>query len=110
MRVLLADDLGLCVLSLIQSRDEGTSSSSQLMQGCLNIFMALRSAVGPCLRIVVECFMKQVFIRSLLQISGAIEAAELSTSKDQVIFIAFFFTTPTNVNVAGSFDKCRCFA
>lgn len=74
LRKLLTDDLGLCVLQLLQSRAQGTSA--QLMQACLSIFMALRSAVGPCLRILVECFTKQVYIRALVQISGMIAVTD----------------------------------
>lgn len=82
LRKLLTDDLGLCILQLLQSRAQGTSA--QLMQVCLSIFMALRSAVGPCLRILVECFMKQVYIRALVQISGMIAVTDRQQQQRQV--------------------------
>ncbi len=103
MRVILADDLGLCILSLIQSREEGTSS--QVVQGCLNVFMALRCAVGPCLRIVVECFMKQVFIRSLLQISSAIEVAEQVTQLRLIISNHAIVIVLSLVSFSGNFAE-----
>lgn len=67
LRLLLTDELGLCILSLLQHR--GDSSPPHILQTSLSIFMMLRSTLGPNIRILVECFTKQVFTKAMVQIA-----------------------------------------
>jgi hypothetical protein len=64
---MLTDDLGLCILSLLQHRDE--SSPPHVLQVSLSIFMMLKTTLGPNFRILIECFTKQVFTKAMIQIS-----------------------------------------
>lgn len=66
MSTMIGDDLGFCMLMLCAKRDSGYPTI--VLQLGLSIFGTLLNSLGPCLRIMTECILKQVYIKALSQL------------------------------------------
>eukprot|EP01038_Epipyxis_sp_PR26KG_P004477 gene4477-6328_t len=62
---ILSDELGLHLLMLCAKRD---SYPPIVLQLSLGIFATLYNSIGPYIRIMVECFIKQVYMKALVQL------------------------------------------
>lgn len=63
---LLTDDLGMALLALSSARY--IMYPNTILQQVLNVFSSLlNSAAAPNLRILIECFIRQVYIKALMQ-------------------------------------------
>lgn len=71
------DELGYTILSLLQYRSD--TSPAQLLPTCLTIFSSLRLALGPCVGVVTEWFVKQVYIKTILQVASVFTGEKLSS-------------------------------
>ena len=71
------DDLGYCILTLLQYRSD--TSPTQLLPTCLTIFSSLRLALGPCIGVVTEWFVKQVYIKTIMQVASVFTGEKLSS-------------------------------
>ena len=63
---LFTDELGLSLLLLCNVR-ESYAYPSTVFQSVLNLFSVLINTIGPCMRIVLECFIRQVVLKALIQ-------------------------------------------
>ena len=61
---LVRDDLGKCLILLSSRRDLPIS----IFQSVLSLFSFVKQLMGPTARILVECFMRYVYIKAILQI------------------------------------------
>jgi hypothetical protein len=73
-RKLVTDDLGFSLLALSSAcsemgspRGNSLAGSLHILQLSLGVFGVLFSAVGPCIRLTVECFVRQVYLKALVQ-------------------------------------------
>jgi len=63
---LFTDELGLSLLLLCNVR-ESYAYPSTVFQSVLNLFSVLINTIGPCMRIMLECFIRQVVLKALIQ-------------------------------------------
>ena len=68
---ILRDDLGQYLMMLIRKRN----NPSVVIQGVLSIFGSLFVTMGPVLRVLIECFMKHVYLKALHQSLGILRDA-----------------------------------
>lgn len=64
LRSLFCDELGSALLKLCSKRD---SFPPLVLQLCLSLFCSLYTVFSPCIRVLTECFLKQIYIKALHQ-------------------------------------------
>ena len=67
--------------------------SPAVLQAVLSVFVALLNTVGPCMRILVECFMRQVYLKALVQTYNLF-SEQVHLLGDGVDVISPFFSLP----------------
>lgn len=85
---LLCDDLGNALLSLSCKRDKFPPLVLQLS---LTLFSALYAVCAPGMRVLLECFMKQIYIKALHQ---AVEIFMAQVRVPSIVYVARLYSTP----------------
>ena len=98
------DELGFSLLMLSSAR--GTSSSGSgngtvVLQMVLSVFGALLSSLGPCLRILAECFVRQVYLKALVQTFGVF-SEQVQLLSEGVEVVSPFFRVASSSTAASS--------
>lgn len=86
---MFVDELGYCILTLLQYRSD--ISPAQLLPTCLTIFSSLRRALGPCVGVVTEWFVKQVYIKTILQVASVFTGEKLSSVRFFLTYLVLFY-------------------
>ncbi len=93
---MVTDELAFTVLTLVGS-PKAVGQSIQLLQLCLGIFISIRCTAGPFVKIFVECFVKQVFLKVLID-TAAVFAVGLQVAALRCWLLSVFLSVGMQAN------------